>query len=152
VAKELGKKPNQVRYKAWQLGVGPRPKVRSGRSRSGRREDLDQFFRSAWEANIARYLNHLRVEQTIVSWEYEPETFWFPIKRGNRHYTPDFRVWFNETYYEWWEVKGWMDQASQTKIKRFRKYYPNEPLVLIDATRYREIEREYASQDDHWER
>lgn len=99
----------------------------------GKREDLgNQYFRSAWEANYARYLNWLVSKGEIDGWSYEPVTFEFVgIKRGVRFYTPDFRV---ETRgaHEWHEVKGWMDSQSKTRMKRMAKYYPGEKVVMID--------------------
>jgi hypothetical protein len=32
----------------------------------------------------------------------------------------------------WVEVKGWMDPKSATKIKRFKKYFPEHNLIIID--------------------
>lgn len=86
----------------------------------GKREDLGgQYFRSTWEANYARYLNLQNIK-----WEYEPQTFEFePIKRGTRFYTPDFYLSDED---RWVEVKGWFNQKSQTKIKRFKKYHKEE--------------------------
>lgn len=43
------------------------------RSKGGIRPDLGRYFRSAWEANIARYLNFLQKHGEIESWEYESE-------------------------------------------------------------------------------
>ena len=94
-------------------------------TKQGRREDLgNQFFRSAWEANYARYLNWLQQGGYIDRWEYEPVTFWFEkIKRGTRSYKPDFQVWEGQkTYFV--EVKGYMDPQSRTKLKRMVKYFP----------------------------
>lgn len=117
----------------------------------GYRPDIGMYVRSGWEANYARYLNLLKEREEIYDWEYEPETFDFPIKRGNTRYTPDFRVWFSEFIYEWNEVKGWLDQDSKVRIKRFKKYYPHEPFRLIDAPVYRKIEAEFASEISEWE-
>lgn len=100
----------------------------------GRRYDLGgQYFRSAWEANYARYLNWLVSKGEIDRWDYEPITFEFTgIKRGTRFYTPDFRIINLRGAHEWHEVKGWMDAASKTRMKRMAKYYPNEKIVIID--------------------
>ncbi len=93
------------------------------------------FFRSAWEANYARYLEFLKVHQNITDWEHEPFTFWFEgIKRGCVSYLPDFRVTNLSGSHEFHEVKGWMDDRSATKIKRMAKYFPDVKLVVIDAT------------------
>jgi hypothetical protein len=53
---------------------------------------------------------------------------------------PDFRVTLNDGSIEYHEVKGWMDDRSQTKLNRMAKYYPNVKMVLIDGKRYRGIE------------
>lgn len=89
-------------------------------SKQGKREDLNNtFFRSAWEANYARYLNYINVE-----WDFEPKTFIFEqIKRGTRSYTPDFYLTEED---RWIEVKGWFSSKDKTKLKRFKKYYPKE--------------------------
>lgn len=69
----------------------------------------------------------------IAEWEFEPQTFWFHgIKRGVTSYLPDFKVYGLNGSHEWHEVKGYMDAKSATKIKRFKKYYPEEKLVIVD--------------------
>lgn len=113
------------------------------RARGGKRSDLDNtYFRSAWEANYARYLNWLRDHKQIKDWAYEPETFEFAaIKRGARFYTPDFRLTNNDNSVEYHEIKGWMDSRSATKLKRMAKYHPKVKLVLIDKQGYTAIAR-----------
>jgi predicted nuclease of restriction endonuclease-like RecB superfamily len=92
------------------------------------------YFRSQWEYEYAKYLEFLKFNQQIESWEFEPETFWFEeIRRGTRSYLPDFRVKRCDGTHYYVEVKGYYDRKSLTKIKRFRKYYPNEELILIDG-------------------
>lgn len=105
------------------------------RCKRGRREDLGEtFFRSSWEANYARYLNFIQSAGTIERWEYEPRTFLFEkIKRGTRSYLPDFKVYLPDGSHQWHEVKGWMDDKSRVRIARMRKYYPKEPLEIIDS-------------------
>ncbi len=44
----------------------------------------------------------------------------------------DSKVTYMEGFHYWVEVKGYMDSKSQTKIKRFQKYFPNETLFVID--------------------
>ena len=117
------------------------------RAKGGRREDLNnQYFRSSWEANIARYYNYLGIK-----WKYEPKTFIFEnITRGSVSYTPDFYL--PETD-QWVEVKGWMDGKSKTKLKRFEKQYPDEykKLILIQEKEYNEIKRKVAPFIKEWE-
>lgn len=113
------------------------------RCRGGRRADLEnRYFRSRWEANYARYLNWLLRNKKILSWEFEPKTFFFEsIKRGTRSYTPDFRVQKLDGSFEWHEVKGWMDQKSRTKLSRMEKFYPEEKITLIREDFFRSIKR-----------
>lgn len=122
--------------------------------KQGHREDLDgRFFRSAWEANYARYLNFLFKQNVIVQWSYEADTFWFDkIKRGVRSYKPDFKIWENKDdnpYYV--EVKGWMDPKSSTKLKRMKLYHPNIRLVLVDHKEYRKLSDTFSKIIKHWE-
>lgn len=101
------------------------------------------YARSSWEANIGAYLQFLKEHNLIKGWLHEPETFWFTkwIKRGVVSYLPDFRVYNNDGSISYWEVKGYKDSRSMTKIKRFRKYYPMYNLEVIDKARYTEIKR-----------
>lgn len=117
------------------------------RTKSGKREDLNNvFFRSSWEANIARYYNFIGVK-----WEFEPKTFIFHnITRGSVSYTPDFYLPEED---KWVEVKGWMDGKSKTKLKRFKEQYPEEynKLQLITEKEYKEIKRKVSSYIKNWE-
>jgi len=90
------------------------------------------FFRSDWEYKYAQYLQLRKLQGDIKEWEHEPKTFWFDeIKRGTRSYLPDFKVTRTDGSHYWVEVKGYLDRKSWTKIKRFRKYYPQEELELV---------------------
>lgn len=130
---------------------------KKNRYASGKREDLDnRFFRSSWEANFARYLNLMieRKQRDIASWEYEPQEFWFhEIQRGTRSYLPDFKVHFTDGEYHWYELKGWMDNVSKTKLKRFAKYYPEEAdkLSIIGKTEYNNIMHHWSKCIPNWE-
>ena len=130
-------------------------KMRSGysRSRGGKRDDLNGiYFRSAWEANYARYLNLLVSKGEIVRWEYEPETFIFErIKRGTRAYTPDFKIHLASGAHEWHEVKGWMDKKSKTRLARFAKYFPAEKLIVVDGAWFKSASKTVASLISGWE-
>lgn len=87
-------------------------------TRTGYRKDLDLNLRSSWEANFARVLKLYKIE-----FDFEPTVFSFPIKRGTKGYTPDF--FFTKTR-EWVEIKGYLDDKSKVKLKRFKRYYPEE--------------------------
>ena len=126
----------------------------SGRSRVGRADDLgDQWYRSSWERNIARDLNHLQAKGEIRFWEYEIRRFFFPVKRGNKSYLPDFRVWYPDGSYEWWEVKGFLDNDSKIKLRRFALHHTEESLKLrmIDRPVYMEIKKEFEHILEGWE-
>lgn len=109
--------------------------IYTSRSVGGRRKDLkDRYFRSAAEANYARWLNMQDIE-----WTYETKTFTFPVKRGTVSYTPDFYLVETD---EWHEVKGWMDPKSITRLKRMKKYYPEVKVVVIGADWFKGVERD----------
>lgn len=98
------------------------------------------FFRSSWEANIALYLDFLIKQKQIKKWEYEIDTFWFEkIRRGIRSYKPDFKIFNNNGTIEYWEIKGFLDSKSKTKLKRMKKYYPKIKLILIEKEEYTDI-------------
>lgn len=123
------------------------------RTKSGKRPDLnDQFFRSRWEANYARFLNFLIRQGKIDRWEYEPDTFVFHgMVRGAISYTPDFKVFALDGSYEYHEVKGWMDGPSKTRLKRMAKFYPDEKVVVIGQKEYTQLERTIAGAIPNWE-
>jgi hypothetical protein len=95
------------------------------------------FFRSAWEANYALYLDFLVKQNKVLKWEYEANVFIFEkIKFGTRSFRPDFKIFNNDGSVEYHEVKGWMDSKSATKLKRMRIYYPQIKLRLIGKKEY----------------
>ncbi len=159
-------------------------------SASGKRPDLDKFFRSKWESNWARILNYIKqygtktLSNRVKEWQYEPYTFWFDenkklklkaIKRGNRHYTCDFHIDFIDGTDCWLEVKGYLRPGDRTKLKRFKKWFPEDfkklwVLVGSDKTEayrffkekllvpkkqillYKDLTLKYKSLIQYWER
>jgi len=100
------------------------------------------YFRSKWEANIALYLDFLVSQKQIKDWEYETDYFVFDkIRHGTTRYLPDFKVINNNDTFEYWEVKGFMDSRSKTKLRRMAKYYPEIKLILIDTEYYRSLQK-----------
>lgn len=120
-------------------------------SRAGKRADLGIYVRSSYEANYCRFLKWLVSNGVIKSWEYEPDEFEFPIKRGTRFYKPDFKITNNDGSIEYHEVKGWMDPKSKTQLKRMAKYYTDVKIVVIDADAYRAIARDVKGFLAGWE-
>jgi hypothetical protein len=124
-------------------------------ARRGRRADLgDMFFRSAWEANYARYLNHCIEKGVLTSWQYEPRTFVFPNqKRDVMSWTPDFVVVEAETGWERiHEVKGkWTDRFDR-QLELLEQYYPEwATLMLISEDMYRDLDRWARGRIPYWE-
>lgn len=116
------------------------------RGHGGKRDDIGEYFRSSWEANIARVLNAKN-----ISWKFEPKRFQFPDDgSGIISYCPDFYL---DSVDLWVEVKGWMDDNSRIRIEKFRKYYPTEfeKLVIIGEKEYLCIEKIYSRTIHMWE-
>ena len=111
------------------------------------------YFRSRWEANIARYYQWLKEQRAIKDWEYESHTFWFSqwIKRGTVSYLPDFRIVENSGTHHWIEVKGHMDARSKTKLARMARYYPSERIIVIEKKEYYAIAKDIAKAIPEWE-
>ncbi len=111
-----------------------------------------KFYRSRWEANYGRYLEWLKSQGKIIDWHHEPETFWFEeIKRGVRSYLPDFRIIEKDLTIVFYEVKGYFDARSKTKIKRMTKYYPAIPLIIIDSKAYKRLSKQVSTLIPGWE-
>lgn len=106
------------------------------RSRIGKRPDLNNmFFRSSWEANVYRLLI-MDPELKLVEYEPTDFTFWqFGIKKGTVSYTPDFKITYHDGSYKWIEVKGgFMKGTDKTKLRRFKKFYPDDFAKLVAVT------------------
>jgi len=113
------------------------------RCRQGVRPDLNQYFRSAWEANVARIYNH-----NNIKWEYESKRFMFenPVY-GVESYQPDFYL---PELDKWVEVKGWMDDKSVIRLVLFKQEYPEEydKLEIIGKNEYYALYKQYKSLDN----
>jgi len=104
--------------------------------RGGFRKDLNHYVRSSWEADFARILNLHKIK-----YQYEPKTFALTRSNGEiSNYTPDFYVPSKNTFYE---IKGWMHDLDQEKIKLFQEQYPKYNFVLISATKFAEFALQY---------
>ena len=112
---------------------------KAGRGKGGYREDLGHYVRSSWEANYCRFLKWFG-----INYEYEPTRF---ALSSNESYLPDFYLPELDLYKE---VKGYMDNDSERKIKYFAKDYPEKRLSICDSTEYETISQ-YASEIPYWE-
>lgn len=174
----LAKSKNAVTKKIKELDVAPgaaKKTVKQGiqRTKIGKRKDCNNiFFRSGWEANTFRLLVR---DKQIKLVEYEPTTFSFTnfgILKGTVSYTPDFKITYSDGSYKWIEVKGgYMRAADRTKIRRFKKYFPDEFKKLTAVTpgpnssttkffqeqgveirwHYPELNKKYRNVIPHWE-
>jgi hypothetical protein len=116
----LAKSRAAIKRKLDELDGKPSTKKMSKRSVIGKRPDLNNtFFRSSWEANVARWLKYHKID-----YMYEPKVFTYEkYKHGTVSYCPDF---FLPQTGQWYEVKGMLDGKSKTQIRRFKKHYPEE--------------------------
>ncbi len=107
----------------------------------GVRKDLNEFFRSTWESNIARLLKHYDIE-----YKYEV------IKNINYMdskmiYVVDFYL---PKYDAYIEVKGSYDNISKLKIKLFKEQYSSR-LFVIDKKVYKRFNKQYKNKIENWE-
>lgn len=116
---------------------------------------VKNYYRSKWEANYARYLQALKENGIILSWEHEPDSFLLYSQKGNpMKYVPDFKVFRkvdDKIYYNYHEVKGWNDERSKSKISEFKKMYGDSFLNVIYASEYNKIKKEVSNQIEGWE-
>ena len=123
-ARTLSKPPYQTAYKRTDIG--------------------DFVFRSSWEANYARLLNHWG-----KSWRYESKRFEFPNQRRRPYsYTPDFYLPETDTYVE---IKGYEKPIDRTKLRLMKKHYPDVKLSYIPKDIYFQIEKDWAHLVPNWE-
>lgn len=90
-------------------------------TKTGARADLGGVVtRSTWEANVLRIL-----ELWNIKWEFEPREFPFPldIKGRSSMYIPD--IYLTKTD-EFIEIKGLLDARGRSKLRKFKKFYPEE--------------------------
>lgn len=100
----------------------------------GIRKDLNQYFRSSWEANIARLLKAFNVDYV-----YEANIFELHDLNKIYHYRPDFKL--NEKFYI--EVKGWWNVKSLIIKKLMDEQHSNIEILYIDEPIYKELQNEY---------
>lgn len=119
---ERAKRNTPKRLKKVEPVERPKRKSEGGNAyrntKTGFRADLGITTRSGWESDFLRICKSYN-----IVYEYEPYVFPFPIKTGNRGYIPDIYFPADDSYLE---IKGYFDNNSRIKIKRFKKYYPLE--------------------------
>jgi transposase-like protein len=112
------------------------------KAKGGKRADLNnQYFRSTWEANIARILVSKNIE-----YQYEPT--YFHIDSIDKFYIPDFYLPKYDLYIE---VKGFWFEDGKNKFEGFKEEYPDKKIMLIDKPRYYRIKKKYRKIIANWE-
>lgn len=120
------------------------PRFHSGRLNSGPIADVPggYKYRSGWEKSLARYFHYHG-----IAFEFEPVRFEFTgIQRGTRGYTPDFYLPELDLYVE---VKGNLPATDKTRMRRFRKYWPEEfaKLRVVPGSEKTEAARFFEEMD-----
>jgi len=120
--------------------LGRKNKNPNGWGKGGYRKDLNSiWFRSTWEANVARILNHLNIK-----WEYETnrvflETCSFLID----FWLPDLKINL--------EIKGSRFGNKDKKLELLYKMNPNFPIKIIDDEVYKKLSKMYRNKIVGWE-
>lgn len=123
-------------------------------SKSGYRNDLQQYFRSTWESNYVRYLNFVGLK-----WEYESHRFPFYDETGDIIcvYIPDFYV--NNEFIEikdhaesnsYWSCDCKRCKRDKMKMAMFLSY-PQHSIRMIEKAEYKEINNKYRMIVPFWE-
>jgi len=131
---EMYKKMGNTKSLAILAGTSKIP----GRGKVGHRQDLiNQFFRSTWEANIARIFN-------LFNAKFEHEKHRFLI--NGKWYHPDFKI--MNTFFE---IKGYMKPGDQAKVDGFREAHPEFKFIVIGPAEYANLEKRYKDLIPAWE-
>lgn len=135
------------------LNKKPTPKFKRAKNAGWREIDgIKYYFRSKWEINYANFLEFLKKSGNICDWWYEPKTFWFSgIRRGTVSYKPDFAILERSGSINWIEVKGYLSPQDKTKLKRFKKHFPEESIKVVDGTWFKKNNRSLKSLIPNWE-
>lgn len=115
---------------------------------AGFREDLQESFRSKVEANVARYLT---ARYGRDAWTYEGNTFDISMKTSTgrvKTYTPDFRIILPDGDV-FLEIKPMFIPTAKdkTKLKVFRKDYPQHKLIIVTLRQSRLV-RDWAAKNN----
>ena len=113
---------------------------------SGPAPDLGPIeYRSSWERNIQRLLNHLNIGS-----RFEPRRFKLA---PHLSYLPDFELDEpNPWNCKWLEIKGRWNFLDQRKLTLFMQLFPQEKLHTIASNEYRQLAKQYKDIISHWEK
>ena len=100
---------------------------------SGFRKDLGHFVRSSWEANICRILKHKN-----IFYEYESKCCRFKVK--DSIYIIDL---FLPNYNRYIEIRPLIFINKNSKIKDFKKLYPDKSFYVLSDRIYKWLVNRY---------
>ena len=112
----------------------------NGWGKGGYRNDLRNiWFRSTWEANVARILNYIGIK-----WEYERNrVFLEDCSFLIDFWLPDLEINI--------EVKGVGFKDNNKKLRQLYHQNPDYPIRIIDGESYRILKDRYSNLIDNWE-
>ena len=120
-----------------------------GRGKAGYRSDLGHiWFRSTWEANLARVLNSIGTK-----WEYEKHGSRIRLYDENKNllcsYLPDFYLPDAGFYIE---VKGGIKGKRDKKLDLLYKMDSGFPIKVLDGEGYKKLAEIFKYQIPLWEK
>lgn len=107
----------------------------------GIRNDLNEFYRSSWEANIARLLRFFNIK-----YEYEIP-FELSYNNSKLIYIVDFYLTELDIFLE---IKGFWDDMSKLKVNLFQTQI-DKKLFVIDKNEYMKLNKQYKQIIKNWE-
>lgn len=123
IASHIGKQPWNKGLKGFMAGSKNPHYGKPLKPRWGKYKEVN--MRSGWEIAYAKWLDSKNIE-----WQYEPRAF----DLDNTTYTPDFYLPEHGVYVE---IKGWMTELAEDKIKRFQNIYPDIDYMLLEEKELR---------------
>ena len=124
---------------------GKAAKSTNGDYKGGHRNDIDNiYFRSSWEANIARVFKYKNIE-----FEFEEHRFELIVNGVETVYIPDFFIKQSNMYVE---VKGYWREDAKIKFECFKNQYKDIKIMVIGPKEYKNIEKIYKNIIINWEK
>jgi hypothetical protein len=109
-------------------------------------------FRSQLEADVAKYLEMLKIVKAIKDWHYEQTTFKFDdpgAQSGKTRWLIDFDVLENDGSFYYIEVKGLLSGHDRRKLRLLLRERPEVRVMFVfkgsagvkKLTRYKEFSK-----------
>jgi len=103
---------------------------------------------SNYEYDYALYLDYIYDNGKIAGWVRNTTKFGFSEEietRGRKQqaYRPDFIVFYKDGTYEIHEVKGWMNERSETVLAQFAKDYSGLKVVVIGKDEILSLQQQF---------